>query len=88
MDLWTIIAISKQYAHLGWAVQEQMETLLSDESDPEDIAQLNTNAVKMIVDFLEDIKDRAEQQGNTVLVEEIDEVFDTINTIFYTGEEK
>jgi hypothetical protein len=88
MNLWTVLEISKNYAHLGWAVQEQMETLLSDESSPEEVADLNVNAVKMIVSFLEDIKDLAEQQGNKSLIREIDEVFDKVNDIFYTGEEK
>lgn len=86
MELWAILQIAKKFSNLGWSVQEQMETLLDGESEAEDIANLNPNAVRMIVDFFEDIKDYAEQQGNEVLVRQVDRLFERINDVFYTGE--
>jgi len=45
IDVYYLLEFAKAYARLGWAVQEQVETLMN---DPGEWPNLNSNAVKEI----------------------------------------
>lgn len=49
----TLIELCKAYSKLGWAVQEQLEDALSSS----DLSELNSNALRMIVQFLRKAED-------------------------------
>ena len=52
------------YQDLGWAVQEQLQTLLENEYEP---LSLNENAVAMIKKFGEDIQSFDREVANEIL---------------------
>lgn len=62
MDIQTLIELCKAYSKLGWAVQEQLEDALSSS----DLSELNSNALRMIVEFLRKAEDNeVENAGDT-----------------------
>jgi len=51
MEAYDVIQIAKAYRDLGWAVQEQMDTVLDGQADE---ASLNPNALDMIEAFFKE----------------------------------
>jgi hypothetical protein len=56
MELHEFLTLAREYAALGWAVQEQLTTIAEsgDLEDAHERGKLNINAVRMIRQFLAD----------------------------------
>jgi len=67
MELERFIELAKTYNSLGWAVQEQLESVVKGEPAEEQ----NSNALSMIVDFLNDAGDDVESARD--LAEELEQ---------------
>jgi hypothetical protein len=76
MTLADLLHICERYNKLGWAVQDQLTKLVNRNAAP---AELNSNALSMIVDFLEDALNATEPgESNDELIDDINSVFDEI----------
>lgn len=78
MDLRDLLLTCREFANLGWSVQEQLE-YFADGGRDED--QLNGNAVRMIQSFMEDVKDRVRDSEDPV-VEDVDSLLEDIKEYF------
>lgn len=76
MDLSTIISLAKEYAALGWSVQEQ----LSDFVDGGD--EVNANAVRVFQTWIREVKREAVDAQDTELIEDCGRVLDEIEDYF------
>lgn len=76
MKLSTIISLAKEYAALGWSVQEQ----LSDFVDCGD--EVNANAVRVFQTWIREVKREAISAQDTALAEDCGRVLDEIEDYF------
>ena len=69
MDIFEILEICKKYSQLGWACQEQLDDMLNGK----DLSELNSNAVRYNIQFLNDVlgymKDDQAEELEDILLE-------------------
>ena len=70
MDLELFLELAKSYNGLGWAVQEQLESVVKGEP----MEEQNSNALRMIADWLGGACDDVEGAGD--LAEELEQYID------------
>lgn len=68
MDLYTLIMLSKAFQNLGGAVQSQLTSVL----EGEDLTKQNSNALKMIRDYLTKVNRHVDDEEVSYILEEID----------------
>ena len=68
MDLYTLIMLSKAFQYLGDAVQSQLMSVL----EGEDLTKQNSNALKMIRDYLTKVNRHVDDEEVSYILEEID----------------
>ena len=76
MDLSELISLCTLYNNLGWAVQEQLDSVMQGE----DLNDQNNNALEMIRDFLGDVLETGIHSGNHSLINDVEEIIDDITT--------
>jgi hypothetical protein len=74
MTLDTFFELAQDFAHMGVAVHEQLEDMLEDSWD-----DLNPNAVRMIVKWLESVRGEAQKSGDTELFVETNDFIGEAN---------
>lgn len=76
LKLEDIIDISRNYAKLGWAVQEQLVSIVD---DPYQMDDCNINALHMIKsEFLQPLMRMAERWGDEDLAADVEEMIEMI----------
>lgn len=74
MRLESLMRICRAYNNLGWAVQEQLDSVLADNA-----SKCNPNALAMIEkEFVREVKRAADDSRDERLLEEIEEVIEVL----------